>query len=368
MKKAFRIISAFLLVVLQVFSFAACKAPENSESSGKTKYVSYYFDYFDTVTTIIGYEESKEEFDAVCAETAAVLEEYHKLFTIYNRYSDLNNMVTINTVSDGEHSVVEVDEKIIDMLLFAKEMYSVTSGKVNIAMGSVLSIWHVYRNEGMDNPSAAELPPMTKLESAAEHTDIEGLVIDAENNTVHITDPAMRLDVGAIAKGYAVEKAAQYLIEKGVTDYILNVGGNIRTIGNAGDAESPWKVGIENPDTSDTEKPYIEYLKVTGKSVVTSGSYQRYYVVDGKSYHHIIDPETLMPGQNYLSVSVLCDDSGLGDAFSTALFLMSYEEGAELVENTENLEAMWVMPDGEQRYSSGFKAYTFDYEAEKANS
>ena len=98
---------------------------------------------------------------------------------------------------------------------------------------------------------------------------------------------------------------------------------------------------------------------MAGESLVTSGNYQRYYYVDGELYHHIIDPATLMPGTNYRSVSVLTKDSGQGDALSTCLFLMSYEEGLELIESLEDVEAMWVMPDGEQKYSSGFKAYTY---------
>ena len=347
------------LVVLQVLSFGSCKATK------KTKYSAHYFDYFDTVTVIMGYTETKEEFDVICEDIKTLLNDYHRLFTIYNRYENLNNLVTINDVIDGEHQVVKVDEKIIDMLVFAKDMYTKTNGKVNVAMGSVLSIWHVYRNEGLDAPSVAQLPPMEKLKEANKHTDINDLIIDSENNTVYLADPLMKLDVGAIAKGYAVEKIGDYLEEKGIDGFLLNVGGNIRTVGNAGDKNKLWKAGIENPDTENEEKPYIEYVEVAGESIVTSGSYQRFYVVNGENYHHIIDPETLMPGVNFRSVSVITDDSGLGDAFSTALFLMSYEDGKTLVEKTENIEAMWVMPDGEQRYSSGFEGYTFDYEPEK---
>ena len=198
-----------------------------------------------------------------------------------------------------------------------------------------------------------------KLQEASKHTDIEDLIIDTENNTVFLADPEMSLDVGAIAKGYAVEQIAKHLESKGITGYILNVGGNVRTIGMA-DKEK-WKVGIENSDIEDKENPYIEYLKLSGESVVTSGSYQRFYVVDGKEYHHIIDPQTLMPGKKYLSVSVVTDDSGLGDAMSTALFIMDYEEGKKLVESTNDVEAMWVLQDGTQLYSSGFKSYTFEY-------
>ena len=108
--------------------------------------------------------------------------------------------------------------------------------------------------------------------------------IDEENNTVFLSDPEMTLDVGAIAKGYAVERIAEYLINKGVTDFLLNVGGNVRTIGMGKDNE-PWKVGIENPNIEKQEEiPHIEYLKMSDMSLVTSGCYQRFYEVNGKVY------------------------------------------------------------------------------------
>lgn len=354
MKRFLSIILVVVIMLIQMTGFCGCDNKTQLE-----KFKAYYFDYFDTATTIIGYAKTQEEFDKTCEDIKSQLNKYHRLFTIYNRYEGLNNLVTINDVDDGKHNVVTVDREIIDMLTFAKEMYKKTDGTVNVAMGSVLKIWHTYRNSGLDDPANAELPPMEKLKEASKHTNIEDLIIDTENNTVFLADPEMTLDVGAIAKGYAVEKVAKYLETKGITNFLLNVGGNVRTIGMA-DTEK-WKVGIENPDLNNEEKPYIEFLKLSGESVVTSGSYQRFYIVNGENYHHIIDPETLMPGTKYRSVSVLTDDSGLGDAMSTALFLMDYEAGKQLVESTENVEAMWVMPDGEQRYSSGFEAYTFEY-------
>ena len=356
MKKTVSILMVVVLAVLQVLSFASCKATE------KEKYTANYFDYFDTVTTITAYTETEEEFKTLCDEITTLLNEYHRLYTIYNRYENFTNLVTVNDVTDGKHSVVKVDRKIIDLLIFAKEMYIKTDGKVNVAMGSVLSIWHTYRSEGIDDIANAKLPPMEKLREAEKHTDINNLIIDEENSTVYISDPLMTLDVGAIAKGYAVGRICLYLEEKGVSNVLVNVGGNIRTIGFSGDENTPWKAGIENPDTENEEKPYIEYIELSGESIVTSGSYQRFYVVNGENYHHIIDPETLMPGTKYKSVSVVTNDSGLGDAFSTALFLMTYEDGKKLVEETENVEAMWVLPNGEQVYSSRFKDYTFEYE------
>lgn len=352
MKKAISLLLIVSIMLVQTLTLSGCdKTPKLN------KYSDYYFDYFDTATTIIGYEETEEEFKAVCEEVKALLNEYHRLFTIYNRYEGLNNLVTINDVDDGKHNEVEVDQKIIDMLTFAKEMYSKTDGKVNVAMGSVLKIWHIYRNDGLDDPMNAKLPPMEKLQEASKHTNIENLIIDDEKNTAFLSDPEMTIDVGAIAKGYAAEKIAEYLENKGITGYLLNLGGNVRTIGDTG--EKPWNVGIENPDTSNKEKPHIEFLHLQGESLVTSGNYQRFYVVNGENYHHIIDPATLMPGTKYRSVSVLTDDSGLGDAMSTALFLMSYEDGLKLVNSMSNVEAMWVLPDGEQRYSDGFKSYTY---------
>ena len=319
------------------------------------KYSEYSFDYFDTVTMITGYAESEKEFAAVCQRVFASLSEYHKLFDIYHRYDGMENLCTINDLENGVHRTVFVDERIMDMLLFSVEMYEKTGGKVNIAMGSVLSLWHDYREEGVDIPSEAKIPPMDLLREADLHTDIGNLILDKENGTVTITDPEMTLDVGAIAKGYAVEMIARSLEAQGIFGYVLNVGGNVRTIGEKGDGQK-WKVGLENPD-DDGNSPYLTYLYLAGESVVSSGSYQRYYIVDGKEYHHIIDSETLMPAEGFRSVSLVCKDSGLGDALSTALFCMSFEDGLALVESLEGVEALWLFEDGEVKISSGFDAY-----------
>ncbi len=339
-------IIAVLIALLLCLPAAGCK-------QGAQRYTEYSFDYFDTVTTVIGYAESQEEFDGVYQEIKTQLEEYHRLYNIYNRFEGLNNLCTVNEVSNGVHRPVKVDRKIIDLLLYAKEMYTLTGGKVNVAMGSVLSIWHDHRTAGISDPAKATLPAMEKLRAAAAHTDIQKVLIDEAEGTVFLSDPQMKLDVGAIAKGYAAEMVAQALEAKGITGYLLNLGGNLRAVGKRADGES-WLAGIENPDTADTENPYVATLSLNGQSLVTSGSYQRYYIVDGKRYHHIINNETLMPGEDYLSVSVLCPHSGQGDALSTALFNMTYQEGSSLVASLSGVEAMWVLPDGTRYYSAGF--------------
>jgi thiamine biosynthesis lipoprotein len=196
---------------------------------------------------------------------------------------------------------------------------------------------------------------MERLREAAEHVDIDKLVIDEENSTVYISDPKMTLDVGAVAKGFAVEMAAQSLEAKGISGYVINVGGNVRTIGKKPSGEC-WRVGVENPD-KDAQDAYIARLFLCGEALVTSGTYQRYYIVDGVRYHHIIDPSTLFPSEWYSSVSVVCESSADADVLSTALFCMPLEEGMALIENTDGAEACWVLTDGTLVRSSGFAYY-----------
>ena len=351
MKK--KLISTLLLICVLSSSLLLVSCDKSGEQ--KEKYATYSLDYFDTATTITGYETDQETFDRISGEVIALLGEYHKLYTIYHRFEGMENLCTINEIKDGAHRTVTVDRRIIDMLLYAKEMYSVTDGKLNIAMGSVLSIWHNYRTAGLDKPWEAELPPMDKLTEAAKHTDINNLIIDEENSTVFIADPKMTLDVGAIAKGYAVEMIARSLEEKGISGYVINVGGNVRTLGTKPDGET-WLAGIENPDM-ESDIAYLAYLQLAGESVVTSGSYQRYYTVGDKNYHHIIDGETLMPAEKFQSVSIICKSSAQGDALSTALFCMPLDKGLAIVESLSDVEAIWVLPDGTQKTSSGFAKY-----------
>ena len=342
-----RLFTGVTVFVLLLTCLTACKTETQ-------KYSAHSFDFFDTATTITGYADSQEEFDRVAENIQDQLREYHQLYDIYRQYEGVNNLCTVNQVTDGVHSVVTVDRKIIDLLLYAKEMHEKTDGMVNVAMGSVLKLWHDYRTIGMNSPEKAALPPMESLQEAAKHTAMDNLVIDEVNSTVHITDPGARLDVGAIAKGYAVERVAQWMEQEGYTGYILNVGGNVRTVGSKPDG-SGWAVGLENP--ADTTADYIATLELSGMALVTSGSYQRYYLVDGKRYHHILPPDTLMPAEGLLSVSILCPHSGLGDALSTALFCMTPTEGLALIESLPEVEALWVAADGTQTVSSGWNNY-----------
>jgi len=343
-----KIIGLCLVLVLTVCCFTGCEKK-------KTKFTDYSFEYFDTVTTIVGYEKNKKEFDKKCAEIKALLKEYHQLYDIYNAYEGINNLYTVNKLVDGKHQTVKVDKRIIDLIEFGEEMYYLTGGRLNIAMGSVLKIWHQYRSEGLANPNNARLPDMTLLKAAGEHMLFDNIYVNYTDSTVLLTDDEMFLDVGAIAKGYAVEKVARWMVGKEYYGYLLNVGGNVRTIER--DDGEQWQVGIENPDTENEKEPYMETVSVSEMSVVTSGSYQRFYTVGDKNYHHIIDSQTLMPAEYFKSVTVICADSGVADALSTTLFCMSYEEGKVILEKCLNTQVMWVLPDGKTIYTDGFKKY-----------
>lgn len=341
-----RAISAIVVFCLAAGILSAC-----GKNTGMTRYQATFLNLFDTVTVISGYEKDNDTFSEKVSEIHDELLVYHQLYDIYHDYDGVNNIKTIN--DNAGIKPVKVDDAILSMLDLAKEMYDRTGGMMNVAMGSVLTLWHDAREKSTDDPEYAYLPSQENLLSAAEHTDITKMVIDRENKTVYLEDPKMRLDVGAIGKGYAVEAVCRSMAEKGLNHYVVSVGGNIRAIG-AQAAGMDWKIAVENPDNSDNA---LMYLGISDMSVVTSGIYQRYFTVDGVRYHHIIDPVSLYPKNDYAAVTILTKNSAVADALSTALFNMSQKDGLSLIESMQGTEALWVYPDGTKKYSSGFLNY-----------
>ena len=311
-----------------------------------TKYSATFLTLFDTVTTIVGYAENEETFKETTQAIHDELLVYHQLFDVYNDYEGVVNLKTINDTAAT--APVQVDQKIMDLLTDCKAYYELTNGRVNVAMGSVLYLWHEARDYGYNDPVNAYLPDQTKLESAAEHMDLENLVLDSENSTVYFADPQLRLDVGAIAKGWALQRVC----ENAPSGLLISVGGNVCATGPRSSDGTDWVVGVTDPAGGES---YLHTLYLNKGSVVTSGDYQRTYMVDGKLYHHIIDPDTLYPSSYWSSVTIVCADSGLADALSTALFLLPLEEGQALVSKC-GAEALWVDPAGNLYYSPGFEA------------
>lgn len=336
-----RVLALAMAAALLLSGCAAQTGPEQTPR----RYEASFLTLFDTVTTIVGYAETEEEFRRTAQEFHDGLLEYHQLFDVYHEYDGINNLKTVNDRAGGDP--VEVDRRIIDLLLFCRELEGLTGGRVDVTMGSVLALWHEARTEGVDDPEHAALPDAGALEEAARHTGFDLLEIDQEASTVRLTDPQARLDVGAVAKGWAVEQVCR----SSPTGLLVSVGGNVRATGPKPEGKSPWVVGVQDPDGE--KQDYLHTLNIDHQSVVSSGDYQRYYTVDGVRYHHIIDPDTLRPGTLWRAVTVVCPDSGLADGLSTALFLLSQEEGAALAQRC-GAQAMWVAPDGGLLYTDGF--------------
>ncbi len=339
-------ISAIALAVLMLICMCGC------ESMGTGKYQYSFFDVFDTVTELTVYAKSEKS----AAECALAVHErliyLNKLFDIYNEYDDAVSLMSVNRTAAS--APVCVPNETVELIRFAKYAYNLSEGAVNAAMGSVLSIWHEYREAGLDDPDNAALPPKDELIAASEHTDIDSVVLDEENGTVYFTDEHTRLDVGAIAKGFAgqliMEELPSICEDGEVSAALLSLGGNVCTFGTKPNGEE-WQIAVQNPFSSST----LGMVGVAGGNyVVTSGDYQRYYTVDGVRYNHIIDPETLSSANGFAAVTVICDSGALADALSTALFIMDEERGLALIESIDSAEALWVRHDGTTMQTDGF--------------
>ena len=314
-----------------------------------------YTDAFDTVTTFTAYGVSQTEFSAGARRLHEKLLEYHRLYDIYTDYAGLANLKTLNDRAGGDP--VALSAPVLDLLEYGLQAYRDTDGRVNILFGAVLELWHACRKQAQQQPEAATLPETAALRAAAAHTDPACLVIDRAAGTARLTDAKARVDVGAVAKGYAAERLAEFVRQElGWRWALINVGGNIRAVGGKGAENRPFIIGLQNPDT-DSAKTYIATVSLAEGSVVTSGDYQRYYTVDGQRYAHIIDVDTLYPAARMRAVSVVCADSARADVLSTALFTLPAEAGQRWVEQLPGVEALWVQTDGSLVYSAGFAAY-----------
>lgn len=333
-----------LVLSLLLFLIAGCSTA--APKSEYTKYSAQFFGTFDTVVLIRGYCKTEEEFTAHAKRIQDRMTELHQLYDIYYEYSGINNLKTVND-NAGVQPVV-VSEEILDLVEFSLEWYEKTNGQVNIALGPVLSIWHDYMARYSSDPTDAAIPPMEELQAATALCDISNVIVDREAKTVYLAEKGMRLDVGAIAKGYAAELVARENYEQGFGSFLISAGGNVV----AGDApldgeRSSWGIGIQDPFTADAlgGGNTLDAAYVANECVVTSGDYQRFYMVGEERIHHIIDPDTLMPASYYRGVTVVTEDSGVADAASTALFTLPYEESYALAE-TMGWKALWVFADG----------------------
>ncbi len=336
----------FVSIIFSVlFLLTGCstqKAPE----TGYTKYSAQFYGTFDTIVQIIGYCQTEEEFSQYANQMKTRMEELSQLYDIYYEYSGENNLKTVN--DNAGIQPVPVREEILDLIEFCQDWYAKTDGKVNIALGPVLSIWHKYMERYSADPTDAKLPDLDKLQEKLPLCNMEDIVVDREAGTVYLKQKGMSLDVGAVAKGYATQLVCQEAYEAGFTSFIVSAGGNVV----AGDppldgVRSSWGIGIQDPFTAEElgGGNSVDVAYVHNTCVVTSGDYQRFYMVGEQRVHHIIDPETLMPADYYRGVTVITPDSGIADLASTTLYTLPYEESKAMAQKM-GWEVMWIFADG----------------------
>lgn len=327
---------ALVLVLLLLPVFGA-------QGESLQKFQHYFFGTFDTIITLIGYTKDAQTFETYAKLTEAEMRRYHQIFDQYNPYEGVNNLYAINqAAADGP---APAEPELIALLAQIREWHALYSDVTNPAMGSVLALWHDARTAGV------ALPKDAALQAAALHTDFDQVILDEEANTIQYLDPEIRIDLGAVAKGYAAQLTADTLRASGFSSFILNAGGNVVCADAPGDGRAQWTVAIEDVDAVSTRHK----IGAVNQSIVTSGDYQRYYEVDGVRYHHLIDPATLYPAAHVRSVSIIHPDSGLADFLSTTAFVLPFEESRALIESIPEAAAVWLMADGTEYWTEGFQ-------------
>lgn len=339
-------ISALLLCWCLLLPLSAC-LPGGGEAL--TRYEQTHTGLFDTAYTFVAYLPDKAAFDRLDAALYEELLHYHQLFDVYHTYDGLAGLSAVNAANGAP---VTADPAVIDLLRFGIEVYDQTHGAVDVTCGALCALWKSCRDAAnrTEHPTAA-LPTPAEIEQALAQTDVTALTF-LPDRRVQMTRSGMKLDVGAIAKGWAAQKALAFLRENGVTSAMLNLGGTVCTLGAKADTGEPWGVGVADPDNSGG---YRLVLNLRDRCASTSGDYERYYEVDGVRYCHILDTKTGYPANTVRAVTVIASDAAMADALSTALFVLPVDEGEALIENTPNAEALWIQPNGAVLYSSGCK-------------
>lgn len=343
---------SLLLAAVLAFGTGCGKLPGGGSpaDTGYTRYSTQFYDTFDTIIQVIGYAKTQEEFEGYAGTIHQRFQELSQLYDRFYEYSGVNNIRTINL--NAGVAPVEVEPELLEMLSFAKEWCQKTQGRVNIAMGPVLEIWHQYRDQYSGQALAADaagaIPSMEALDDANHFSNLDKVIIDREKGTVFLEDKKMALDVGAVAKGYAAQLVADEIYEAGFRSFTISAGGNVITKDPPLDGvRNSWGIGIQDPfaDLNKPDSQSLDVALVSNRCVVTSGDYRQFYTVGDQLIHHIIDPATLWPANQYRALTVVCEDSGLGDFLSTCLFVMDYDEGRALAEEL-GVGVLWVFPDG----------------------
>lgn len=295
---------------------------------------------------------------ALLNDCLALCDKYELIFSRTNEKSELYKLNHRKDVSDGDFSTDgqttpypvsgtadtwHISEDLAALLSEGLDITKESDGAFDIAIAPLTSLWDFTAED-------PEVPDDAAIQKALPLCSSDGVTIDGQDITLPSDD--IQFDVGAIAKGYIADRLKDFLIKKGVKSAIINLGGNVLCIGSKPDG-TPFKIGIQKPfaDRNETEA----VMDITGKSVVSSGIYERCFKQDGKLYHHILNPQTGYPYDNGLiSVTIISDQSVDGDALSTTCFALGLEDGLKFAEK-KGVQAVFITEDYELHYTDGFR-------------
>lgn len=281
--------------------------------------------YFDTVIQIEVWGADRSVLD----ECETICEHYEQLLSPTIETSE------VSQINRAQGNPVTVSEETAELIRLGIEYGELSHGKFDITVASATDLWNFHDSEEKN------LPDDNELAEAVSHIDYHNVKIDG--NTVTLTDPDAKIDLGGIAKGYIADKLKEYLKDQDIEHALINLGGNMLALGGRPDG-SDFKIGIQKPFA--TDGTVLTSLSVTDQSVVSSGNYERYFEQDGVIYHHILDPDTGYPVQNDLyQVTIISDSSVQGDALSTTCYALGLEDGMELIKSMDGVEAVFVTND-----------------------
>lgn len=309
----------------------------NLRKRTEVKYIDRCFNALGTINYIKIFNfENEEIIDAAVNR----IFEIEKVMSAFKERSDIGR---INKNAGGGFTAVCQDT--IILLKRALEFSQMSSGAFDITVRPLVELWGIGKKKNF-------VPDKREIRETIKLVNYRDILIDSEQSCAALRHPGQAVDLGGIAKGYATDEVRRILLENNVTNALINLGGNIEVIGTRPDG-LPWQVGVQNPLAS-TGK-YIGTIGLLDKTIVTSGSNERFFIKNGIRYHHIIDPRTGDPAQSsLLSVTVVCDRSVDADALTTALFVMGIEPGMELVTKLQ-VQAVFITEGLDVIVTSGLK-------------
>ncbi len=267
----------------------------------------------------------------------AVLEEFRRIDRGMSTYKPESEISQLNAAAAERPFVAS--EELFGLIERSLELSAASGGAFDITYESV---GYLYDFRERRHPDAAEVAERLP---AIDYRHVE---LDRAKRTVRFATPGVRINLGGIAKGYAVERGAEMLRAAGVRHAVLNAGGDTRVVGDR--RGQPWLIGIRHPRL---DGAVVTRLPLVDEAISTSGDYERYFEEDGRRYHHILNPSTGLPTEGVLSVTVIGPDATITDGLSTTLFVLGAEEGLALIERFDGYEAVVVTSDGTLSYSSG---------------